>query len=126
MKPDPYAAMMAVLKEPLTPQEIANRVGMRNGSHLGMIRRLYDIGAVTREKVEGHGTYKYLRTQETITREEVSQRIKERFKSENTPITGGRIISFEGRKMQEKLRESDRLHRRKSGKIYVSGNWKFD
>ncbi len=125
---DPYVKIMSVLTEPLTAKEIGAKIRpFRNGYAL-WIRNLYDAGVLTRSRHPYFSRmFVYKKVRETITEEEVKALLKAKHKPPPpVPTAGARIITFNTEEMRKKLRENDKINRRKSGKIYVSANWKFD
>lgn len=123
---DPYARIMSVLDTPKTMMEIGSAIRATNSGHMLMVRKLWELGLISRIRLDNTRLYYYQRERETISKQEVAQMVKDRKAGEHVPATNGRIISFDTQEMKAKLKASNKLNRRKTGKIYVSANWQFD
>lgn len=123
MREDPYAKIIAALVRPMTSQELAGAIRMKNGGHVAMLYRLMTIGAVERIKPAGSRWFLYSRVWDTVTRKQVEVLIKEHKEKENYVSPHARLISFETEDMKKKLQENDKLNRKKRGKIYVAAHW---
>lgn len=119
---------MAVLTEPMTSQEIGGRLKVRGGSHIPVIKRMYDAGVLSRARHPYLSrVYVYKREQETTTSAEVKAMLTAKNKAYDVPtIQGARLITFNSEEMKEKLKQNDKLNRRKSGKIYDGSSWNYD
>lgn len=125
---DAYQGIMAVLTEPLTAKEIGKKLNHNRGSYKTLLKDLYDVGAISRKKVPPYGRiYEYTRIEATITLAEVKKRLgKIVAASKVPPPPGSRVVSFDDPGLQQRLRESDRLHKRKPGKVHVGASWNYD
>ena len=125
---DIYSKIIRVLDRPMTAQQVAEKAGLhRTPGYLAIMKRLYDIGAVSREPhPETRKINIYRRLVDNITAAEVKKKLAALKDAPEHLPKGARLITFDSEEMQRKLRETNKLSRRAAGKAHIRVNWNFD